>query len=185
MKQGSIVFSGISRKGTAIIIRYPKSGDAAAFLKYINALSQERTFILAQGRKFKIEEEKKWLSENIKNIQKKKTVMLAVFAGKELIGSASVEQESDAVASQGIFHIGIAKKFRGEGIGKLLMALAIEEAARNIKGLRIITLNVFANNPVAMKLYKKMGFKKFGSLPKSVLHRGKYIDNDYMYLNLE
>ncbi len=65
------------------------------------------------------------------------------------------------------------------------MALAIEEAARNIKGLRMITLNVFANNPVAMKLYKKMGFKKFGSLPKSVLHRGKYIGNDYMYLNLK
>lgn len=185
MKQGEIVFQGISRKGTAITIRYPKSSDAAAFLKYINALSRERTFILAQGRKSKIEEEKKWLNGKIKSMQKNKTVMLAVFAGKELIGSASVEQESDAVASQGSFHIGIAKKFRGEGIGKLLMALAIEEAVGNLKGLRMITLNVFANNPVAMSLYKKMGFKKFGSLPKSVLHRGKYIDNDYMYLNLK
>ena len=184
MKQGKIVFQGVTRKGTAITIRYPKSGDVSAFLKYINALSQERTFILAQGKKFKIEEEKKWLEDKIKNIGKKRTVMLAVFVGKELAGSASVEQESDAFASQGIFHIGIAKKFRGEGIGKLLMALAIEEAALNLKGLRMITLNVFANNPVAINLYKKMGFKKFGSLPKSTLHRGKYVDNYYMYLNL-
>lgn len=184
MKQGKIVFKGTSRKGTAITIRYPKSSDAPAFLKYINALSQERTFILAQGRKFKIEEEKKWLEGKIKNIQKKKTVMLAVFVGKELAGSASVNQESDAVASQGSFHIEITKKFRGEGIGKLLMALTIEEAVQKLKGLRMITLNVFVNNPVAKNLYKKMGFKKFGSLPKSVLHRGKYVDNDYMYLNL-
>jgi RimJ/RimL family protein N-acetyltransferase len=181
MKPGTLVYKGVTRKGTPIAIRYPKLSDAPAFLKYINALSSERTFILAQGRKFTLSEEKKWLGDNIKNIERKRKVMLAVFAGKELIGSASVDQESDAVASQGSFHIAVAKKFRGEGIGKLLMKLTLEEAKRNLKGLKIVTLNVFANNPLAAKLYKKFGFKKFGSLPKSVLHRGKYIANDYMY----
>ncbi len=181
MKPGTLVYKGTTRKGTQMIIRYPKLSDAPAFQKFINALSRERTFILAQGRKFSIGEERRWLGEAIQNIKKKRTVMLAAFAGKELIANASVDQESDAVSSQGSFHVAVVKDFRGEGIGKLLMKLTIEEAKRNLNGLRIVTLNVFASNPVAMNLYRKLGFKKFGSLPKSVLHRGKYIDNDYMY----
>ncbi len=181
MKPGTLIYKGTTRKGTPIVIRYPKLSDAPAFLKYINALSSEKTFILAQGRMYSIKEERIWLGSNIKNISKEQTVMLSVFVGNELVGNASVDQEKDAVSLQGLFHIAVAKKFRGEGIGKLLMKLTIEEAKRNLKGLKIVTLNVFVNNPVAMKLYKKFGFKKYGSLPKSVLHRGKYIDNDYMY----
>jgi len=184
MKPGTLVYEGITRKETPIIIRYPKLSDAPALLKYINALSAERTFILAQGRKFTLTEEKKWLKGNIKNIENNRTVMLTVFAGKELVGNAAIDQDSDAVNLQGSFHIAIDKKFRGEGIGKLLMKLTLEEAKRNLKGLKIVTLNVFVNNPAAMSLYKKFGFKKFGSLPKSVLHRGKYIGNDYMYKNV-
>ncbi len=181
MKPETLVYQGATRKGTPIVIRYPKLSDAPAFLRYINALSSERTFILSQGHKFSIQEEKKWLGDAIQNVKKKRTVMLSAFADKELIANAAIDQESDAINLQGSFHIAVAKKFRGEGIGKLLMKLALEEAGRNLKGLKIVTLNVFANNPAAMNLYKKFGFKKFGSLPKSVLHRGKYIDNDYMY----
>lgn len=181
MKPGTLVYKGTTRKGTPIVIRYPKLSDASAFLKFINALSLERTFILAQGRKFSIKEEKAWLRKNIEDIKRKRTVLLSVFAGKELIANASIDQESDAVSLQGSFHIAVVKKFRDEGIGKLLTSIIIKKAKQNLKGLKIITLNVFVNNPVAMNLYKKFGFKKYGSLPKSVLHRRKYIDNDYMY----
>lgn len=181
MKPGTIIYRGVTRKGTPIIIRYPKFGDAQAFCEFINTLSAERTFILSQGREYGIAEERKWLKRNIESIKNKKSVVLAVFVGKELAGNATVEQEDGAVSLQGTFHIGIVGKFRGEGIGKLLMGLTLEEAKRNIKGLKIITLNVFTNNPVALNLYKKFGFKKFGSLPKGVFHRGKYVGNDYMY----
>lgn len=181
MKPGKFVYKGTTRKGTLIAVRYPKASDAPVFLKYINALSKERTFILVQGRKFSIEDERKWLEENIWNIKKNRTVMLSVFTGHELIANASIDQESGAISSQGSLHIAVSKKFRGEGIGKLLMKLIIEEAKKNIKELRIVTLNVFADNPVATNMYKKSGFKKFGSLPQSVLHRGKYVANDYMY----
>jgi len=184
MKPGTLVYKGTTRKGTPIVIRYPKLSDASAFLKFINTLSHEHTFILAQGRKFSIKEEKIWLGENIKNVKKNSAIMLTVFTGKELIANASVDQERDAVSSQGSFHIAVTKKFRGEGIGKLLTKLTIEEAKRNLNGLKIVTLNVFVNNQIAMNLYKKFGFKKYGSLPKSVFHHGKYIDNDYMYKRL-
>ncbi|MDO8664348.1 MAG: GNAT family protein [Candidatus Liptonbacteria bacterium] len=181
MKPGTLIYRGITRKDTPIVIRYPKLSDAQAFLKYINALSRERTFILNQGYKFTLKEEKRWLKELMEKTQKKQAVFLSVFSGEELIGSASVVQKNKAMSHEGSFGIAIAKNFRGESIGTLLMKLTIKEARRNLKGLKILTLSIFANNPIAMKLYKKSGFKKYGSLPKGIFHRGKYINHHYLY----
>ncbi len=75
MKPGILVYRGTTLNGAPMIIRYPKLSDTPAFLKFINTLSRERTFILAQGRKFSIGEESKWLEENIKNIKKKYRVV--------------------------------------------------------------------------------------------------------------
>ena len=113
--------------------------------------------------------------------QKKRGVSLSVFSGEELIGNASVVQKNKAMSHEGSFGIAVAKNFRGEGVGNLLMKFILEEAKRKLKGLKIITLGVFANNSVAINFYKKFGFKKYGSLPKGILHRGKYIDHFYMY----
>lgn len=81
----------------------------------------------------------------------------------------------------GVFGITVKKEFRGEGIGKLLMDLTIKEAQKTLKDLRIITLGVFSNNPLAKAIYEKFGFKEYGCLPEGVLHQGKYVDHLYMY----
>ena len=181
MKFKALVYEGTTRKGTPIVIRYPKLSDAPAFLKYINALSRERTFILSQGYKFTLKEEKRWLKELMEKTQKKQAVSLSVFSGEKLIGNASVIQKNKAMSHEGSFGVTVAKNFRGEGIGNLLMKFILEEAKQNLKGLNIITLGVFANNSVAINFYKKFGFKNYGLLPKGLLHRGKYIDHRYMH----
>ena len=61
------------------------------------------------------------------------------------------------------------------------MTKVIEEAKKRLKGLRIIRLSVFGNNPIAQKLYKKMGFSEYGKLPKGLLHKDAFIDHIYMY----
>lgn len=50
--------------------------------------------------------------------------------------------------------------FRGKGIGTMTMQL-IEEFLRN-NGIEAIRLDAYSLNPVALKMYEKLGYKKVG-----------------------
>ena len=69
----------------------------------------------------------------------------------------------------------------GVGIGRLLMQHILAEAEKEIQGLKIIRLGVFANNPVALEMYKSLGFVELGNLPNGLLHKGEYVAHIYMY----
>ncbi len=181
MRPGTIIYTGKSKKGTPLVVRYPKMSDAKALQSFINKLSKERTFLAIQGKHVSLKEERDWLSRQLKGIRTDRTVMLSVFSDGKLIGNSDIGQRQGAVVPEAVFGITIAKGFRDEGIGTLLMRLALKEAKRRIKGMKIISLTVFANNPRAMDLYRRMGFKKFGILPGGILHRGKYVDHVFMY----
>ncbi len=176
-----IIFQGKTKKGKELIIRYVVAEDLKKLLEYINTLSKEQTFIRFQGEQLTREEEKKYLSDFLKKQKAGKAIKLLAFSKDELVGVADVHLEEKISSHVGIFGITIKKGFRGEGIGKLLMNLTIKEAQKNLKDLRIITLGVFSNNPLAKAIYEKFGFKEYGCLPEGVLHRGKYVDHLYMY----
>lgn len=61
------------------------------------------------------------------------------------------------------------------------MELVIQKSIENIKSLKIITLEVFANNPIAIPLYKKLGFQEYGSLPNGLKRQGEFSDSVLMY----
>ena len=56
-----------------------------------------------------------------------------------------------------IFDIALDETMRGKGYGKQAM-LALEVFAKGL-GLETIGLHVFAHNPAAMQLYKKLGYE--------------------------
>jgi RimJ/RimL family protein N-acetyltransferase len=56
-----------------------------------------------------------------------------------------------------IFDIMLNEAQRGKGYGKQAM-LALDEFAKSL-GLERIGLHVFAHNPIAMNLYKKLGYE--------------------------
>ncbi len=181
-KLGGIIYKGKLKGGEEIIIRYPKMSDAKDALEFINLISREKSFLNIQGKKVTMKEELAFLRKNISGIRKKECIHLFVLAGNRIIGSATIDKETtDAQKHKGEFGIVISKNFRGRGIGKVLMDLTIKEAKKNIRGLEIITLKVFGNNPIALKLYKKLGFKSFGLLPNGVIHRNKRVDEISMY----
>jgi len=182
--EGNVVFEGKSEKGNKIVIRYPTKDDAKLMWEYINQLSKEQTFITYQGEEITPQEETEHLKKVLENIEKKKSVQLLVFFDNKLIGISGIETKDRVSAHQGIFGISIAKEYRGEGVGTKLMELLIDEAIKNLPQLRIITLGVFESNRLAMGMYKKFGFKKFGTLPEGILYKGKYIDHVYMYKNV-
>lgn len=181
--EGQIIFEGLSNKGTKIIVRYPAKDDAGMMRNYINTLSKEQTFIRFQGEKVSLGHETKYLKKQLKRIIKKTTVELLVFCSNKLIGISSVDMKDKTESHEGVFGISLAKEYRGEGIGKKFMQLVLEEAEKNIPQLRIVTLGVFEDNPLAKNMYEEFGFKEYGRLPKGILHKAKYIDHIYMYKN--
>lgn len=184
MSEGKIIYQGKTKKGRQLIIRYPKINDTQRLLDYINTLSKERTFIRFQGEQLSFTEEKKYLEDFIEKTRKKKAVKLLVLDGSKLIGVADINLMEKVESHVGVFGITVARDFRGEGIGKLLMRLTIEEAKKNIIGLKIITLGCFANNDLAYQMYKKSGFVEYGRLPQGISHQGQYIDHIHMLKNI-
>ncbi len=183
-KTGKVVYRGMAA-GKPIVIRYPKMSDAKAALEFINKISREKSFLNIQGKQLNMKEERAFLKKNISGIKKKVCVHLFVLAGDRIVGSATMNRESiDAQKHKAEFGIVMAKDMRGYGIGRLLMSLVLKESERSMQGVKMFTLKVFANNPLAFRMYRKFGFKQFGILPKGVTHKGKPVDEIFMYKDL-
>ncbi len=179
--EGKTVFQGKSDSGKEIIIRYPTKADLNAMWEFINALSKEKTFIRFQGEEISLEEEEKFLNSHLKKIAQKESVQLLVFFKGEIIGISDIVMKDKIEKHLGVFGIIIAKNFRGQGIGKILMEKVIDEARKNLPQLEIIKLNVFANNDLAKSMYKKFGFVEYGLLPHGIKLENGYADDVLMY----
>jgi putative acetyltransferase len=98
-----------------------------------------------------------------------------------VVGVADVNMKDLVEQHIGNFGISVAKAYRGEGIGALLMEAVLKEALATLPQLRIIVLEVFSDNTLAIAWYKKSGFVEYGRLPEGVLHNNTYVDAVYMY----
>jgi ribosomal protein S18 acetylase RimI-like enzyme len=185
MNPGKVVFDGKTEKGLKVLIRYPKESDLSELHRYINELSKEHTFIRYQGNEVSLEDESKYLAIYFEQLKKSQCVKLLVFNKSKLIGISDITLREFAMSHLGVFGITVAKDFRDNGLGKLLMKLVLEEAEKNLPELRIIRLGVFANNPIAKELYKTFGFKECGRLPEVFHHRGSYIDEIIMFKKIK
>lgn len=185
MKLGSIVFEGKTKKGRLLLIRLPTRDDIPALRDYINKISKEQTFITLQGERLSLREEKKQMNAKLKKIIKNKAVMLIVFYGNKIIGTGDVTMQERTSSHVGVFGITIAKNFRDEGIGRLLMKSVLREAKKNIKQLKIVTLGIFEGNSVALEMYKKFGFIISGRMPEGIKYKNKFIDHIFMYKKID
>ncbi len=180
MQPGKIIFEGKPEKGIPVIIRYPQESDLQGLLSYINTLSKERTFIRFQGEEITLEEEKEYVVKIIKHVKTNTGVHLFVLSDGKLIAAGDISLKEKGEQHVGNLGISVDKEFRNEGIGKLLMEKLIEEAKNNLPGLKAITLSVFANNPIAKKMYESFGFTEYGNLPEGVNHKGEFVDHIFM-----
>lgn len=184
MQLGKFIYRGKTKKGREMIVRYPIKSDALIMMKYMNVLSKEQTFIRFQGEQLTKDFEEKYLDDNLKKIDENKAVKLLAFVGDKLAGISDINLQDKIESHVGIFGITVAKEYRGEGIGKLLMNLVIKESKKQMKELKIIRLGCFANNTAACTMYKKSGFKEYGRLSAGIKHKGQYIDHIYFYKNI-
>ncbi|GEM_PF-1524516 len=161
MKNQKIVFQGKSKKGLNIVIRYPDMSDLKEVWKYANTLSKERTFVLFQGERMSLKSEREWLGKLIESNKKKLGINLLAVVGQKVIGICGIQAKKKKIHKHiGNLAISVARNFRGEGIGWLLMNAVLEETKKKLKYLKTITLEVFEENRVARVMYKKIGFKE-------------------------
>jgi RimJ/RimL family protein N-acetyltransferase len=181
MQAGKVIFEGQTSGSLHVLVRYPAFGDVKALWKFINTLSSERTFILFQGEQLSLDDEEKYVAGTLDKIARQESVQLLAFSGDALIGSSKITLNTGVSRHVGGFGITIAQGYRGRGVGTVLMETVIDEAVARLPNLKMITLQVFGNNTVAMSLYKKLGFVEYGRLPGGILHRDQYVDEVHMY----
>jgi ribosomal protein S18 acetylase RimI-like enzyme len=76
-------------------------------------------------------------------------------------------------------NMGVLEKYRGKGIGKLLVDAAFEKI-RDEKTIEILYLMVRAGNFAAVKLYQHKGFETLATLKKDTKIGNQYFDGILM-----
>lgn len=171
-----------SSKGNMVVIRTPKMDDVSSMTDYMNEMSREDTFISFGGEQLSIEEETTYLSTVLKQMENGDALKVFAFINNEMVGNADITREQRRSKHAAVLGVTIKGTYREEGIGKALMEILIDGA--KTLNLRMLELGCFANNPRALHLYEKFGFKEVGRIPGKYLYKGEYIDSVEMVREL-
>jgi RimJ/RimL family protein N-acetyltransferase len=82
---------------------------------------------------------------------------IVAVAGERIVGTVAVERSRYGF---GELSIGVAREWRGRGVGSALMTAAIECSRE--QGLHKLGLAVFPHNEQAIAVYRKFGFVEEG-----------------------
>ncbi len=163
----------------SITIREAHPEDAAKIIAYVNALLEEpESFLeLSKGEfTLTVKEEMRFL-ENCWNSPN--SIFIVAAEDEKIVGQLLCNGNTRAkVRHNVVLGMSVDQKYRGKGIGSILIEYAIDWA----KGTNIvkrIELLVFKTNNRAIHLYEKYGFVKEGEKQKAVRINGEYI-NEYI-----
>ncbi|WP_250536146.1 GNAT family N-acetyltransferase [Caballeronia sp. AZ10_KS36] len=108
------------------------------------------------------------------------------FNGTRLVGVAGLGREHPRKLSHKAFVWGVyvAPDMRGRGVSRALI-VALIEFARLEPEITQINLTVNANNELATRLYKSLGFEPFGVERNSLLVDGCFHDEVHMSLKID
>jgi putative acetyltransferase len=168
-----------------VSVREAEPEDAEQLIAYVQRLSEEphSNIALSPGEfTLTVEEERRVLADYA---AAGNSVYLVAECAGEIVGTLScsggTRQATRHVASLGI---SVARPWRNRGIGRTLMARAIEWA-RGTGIVKRIELDVFARNEVAIHLYERFGFAVEGRRRQAVCRDGEYLDDLVMALLLD
>lgn len=172
----------LTKKNKKITFRFIQKDDLDKLLNFINKLADEDTFVLVNKR-FTKKEEEKYLRERLKGIRTKKSFNIAAFYGGKIMAHGDVVRKERRQEHVGELAISVSRGFRDEGLGSFLIKELITMAKDFLK-LKILYLRVFGNNQRARHIYRKMGFKECGQIPKALFYKDKYEDEIMMFKEL-
>ncbi len=109
----------------------------------------------------------------------------AAFAdGRPVALMGYVREPMEAMAHRAmLINVYVAEGFRGAGIGDALFDV-LADTARS-QGIRQIELGVTVENTRAIGFYKRLGFRRIGTIPRGFRHGDQFVDEDLMVLALD
>lgn len=159
--------------GNKATLRGPDWKDLDGLTQYINDLVREHAQIGITTPETR-EAEAQWLGQRLAELENGGMIMLVAEVGGRVVSVGEVRPLTGERHHTGYLGIGVAKSKRGTGLSKGMM-IALLELAKRMK-LKIVILDVFATNTVAIRLYESVGFKEVGRVPKGIHRNGKFID---------
>lgn len=171
------------KSGEDILIREAVPSDAAALRNLKLSYIEGTTTIPMDLDEYKNDEVQEAIMIREYNEQSNSIILVAEHAG-HLIGNIDViGRQRRKLYHTGIIGMGIAYAWHGRGIGTLLMQSVIDWAT--ISPIRLLWLEVYANNAAGRGLYEKMGFQVVGTMPNFFYENGQAIDNIIMQRIIE
>ncbi len=115
-----------------------------------------------------------------KNIAKKNIHLIALVDDRVIGWCRIPPLEKEGFRHVGVLGMGVHKDYRGKGLGKRLLDVALAQARE--KGLERVELEVYSTNEAAIHLYRSAGFEVEGIKKKVRKLDGEYFDNLCMAL---
>ena len=112
--------------------------------------------------------------------------MLVAELDRVTVGYAQLAAPTPLASNRHVLELrglAVAPAYQGRGIGRQLLAGAINAAAG--RGVRRLRLRVLATNPVARDLYASLGFAVEGILREEFLINGRYVDDLLMAIGVD
>jgi len=177
-------YSHSTADGAEFIFREPVKTDARALMRFINSVVAEPMSGLMMDRKVSMKDEERWLSARLSEVRSRTVVMLLVVRDGRVLGNCHMSRLTGKHSHRAVIGVALMKDARGMGIGEAVMRKTLELGARRFKGVESVDLSAFAYNARALALYKKLGFKEYGRIPRSAKEGDGYFDEVLMRLEL-
>jgi [ribosomal protein S18]-alanine N-acetyltransferase len=172
------------KDGTIVSIE-PLNGkeDAREFQQFINSLTREKTYLLVD-KPITLKEEKLWLKTQLQEQRKGGQIYLKALVNGRLIGDCFAKPGFGRNRGNINLGIGLAKNWRGKGLGYLLLTELIERSEQKWHPQNIY-LHVISANTTAHRLYESLGFQILATLPRWFEYEKRYLDEYFLLLDKE
>ena len=181
MKEDTPTRTYKTKDGREVTLRAPRWSDLDNLLNFVNSLVEEGVEI-GCNKKITRAYEAEYLAKSLIELGKDKKIAIVAEVGSKFAGQLEVQFPSGAARHVGSLVISLKQNYRGLGIGTEMMKEAEVQSRR--LGLKLITLEVFATNQGAIRLYKRLGYDIVGKIPKGFLKDNQYIDKIIMVKDL-
>ncbi len=172
-----------TKSGRTATVRPLTIDDVAAETEFINTASREDTFITFSGEQLTEDEERVYIQDCLARMSRGDLIKLVCMIDGVLAADCTVGRDINTRRRgyhRGTFGLVVRKEYRGDGIGEMLMKIAMETSWQKLNGLQIVTLHVLGNNIPAQKLYEKYGFTECGRVRNGYWYHDTYVDDVMM-----
>ena len=167
--------------GRRVILRAAGPGDLDGLLSFINGLVKEKRrdrsspLYVGFDKKLTRKQEAKWLAERIKGIREGNVISILAEIDEKIIADGEVTRgRYDDSQHHGQVGLTIISEYRGQGIGRKMIATLVKESRR--AGLQSLEVEFLASNKTAQRAYEREGFRRAGVIPRKIFRNGKHFD---------